>query len=136
MINLNNSNCETETSQESPNAAMRTSHRLSIVSNCSFQKYWKRKLFFIYFFSSVLTVGRTIMLPFHTKISQLLIFFYFLSTFRKSNLTHWQPMWCSHGSVLRFWQCFLLRGCVIFGWRDCVIFSLTHKGAWFFLEVA
>ena len=37
-----------KTSQELQNAALRTSHRLSNVSNCTFQKYWesKKKIFF------------------------------------------------------------------------------------------
>ena len=33
----------TKTSRESQNAALRTSHRLTNVSNCSFQKNWKSK---------------------------------------------------------------------------------------------
>ena len=32
-----------QTFRESKNAALRTSHRLSKVSNCSFQKYWRKK---------------------------------------------------------------------------------------------
>ena len=65
--------------QESQSAALRTSHWLSNVSNCSSQKY------FYTFYSSDSSKTNHATSP--QKKSSML-FFYFVSTFGKSNLTH------------------------------------------------
>ena len=92
-----------KTLREWQNAALRTSHCLSNVSNCFFfQKYWesKRKKGVCFFGGR----GCMIFLATVTAVTTVFIF-YVLSTLGKSI---WQPMWCSQGSVLRFLQCFHL----------------------------
>ena len=93
------------------NAALITSHRLSNVSNCSFQKYWESKFFYIkntvVTAVSAVTIVRKITQPLHKKIIQPLFFSFTLSVFWESAIWHiWQLMWCSQGSVLRFSWCF------------------------------
>ena len=60
-----------KTSLEFQNAALRTSHWLSNVSNCSFQKYWDIKYFF-----TVVTVVRKITQPLHKKNTKSLNSFF------------------------------------------------------------
>ena len=109
-------------------------------------------------------VVKTIMQPLHKKILNL-YFFFFLSTFGKSNLTHltanvmssgqhfailpmfcWEVAWFFLEILCNFFEermhdCFVVerlrdfwveRFCDVFVWRGCMIFSLTHKGAWLF----
>ena len=111
--------------QESQNAALRTSHWFSNVSNCSFIKYFK-----IFIYSSDSSDSMDSSEKNHPtcpqKITQPLNFILiliknFLSTFRKSNLTHLKTDVMFQSSVLRFSLCFLLRGSVIFvveRWHD------------------
>ena len=84
-----------KTSRESQNAALRTSHQLSNVSSCSFQKYWE-SIFFCLFYSSDRSDSSDGSEKIHAtspqKICNLLLFcfnfFYFLSSFGKSISTH------------------------------------------------
>ena len=93
---------ERKTLRESQNAALRTSHRLSNRSNCSFQNYWERFSYRIDNSDSSEKVHTTS----PQKIMQHLLFFT-LSVLFVSAIWHiWQPMWCCQGSVLQFSRCF------------------------------
>ena len=100
---------------------------------------------------TVWTAVRKIMQPFHKKNQATSKFFFlhllktFFSTLRKSNVTHWQPIWCSQSSALRFSQFFLLRGFMFFLvfkrlhnflLRDCVIFCVRRLRDFLCGEVA
>ena len=82
----------TKTSRELQNAALRTSQRLSNVSNCTFKKNWeskKKRGYFMIFFEVAWFFSLLSLLSLFFSFFFLFFSFYnFFSTFWKSNLTH------------------------------------------------
>ena len=96
-----------KTSEELQNAALRTSHWLSSVSNCSFQKYWERRKnrgFKIFLWRGCIIVFTTA--TFVTAVTTAFFFKFTFSVLLKQAIWHiWQPIWCSQGSLLWFLRC-------------------------------
>ena len=94
-----------KTLRKSQNAALRTYHQLSNVSNCSFKKCSEKKLIFFracaIFLTNVTTVTAVTTVIFFKLFFLLFIFFFFfysLSIFGKSNWTHLTTnvmFWCT-----------------------------------------
>ena len=81
----------TKTSRELQNAALRTSQRLSNVSNCTFKKNWeskKKRIFHDFFWGCVIFLTTVTAVTFFSFFFLFFSFYNFFSTFWKSNLTH------------------------------------------------
>ena len=103
-------NLSTKKSQKSQNTALRTSHWLSNVSNCTFPKnrQSKKKKDVAWFFCGEVAWFFSL-LSILTLLSLLYYYYYYFFFFTFSVLLEraiWQPMWCSQGSVLWFSWCF------------------------------
>ena len=92
-----------KTSRESQNAALRTSHWFSNVSNNTFQKNWQSKKV-----GCIIFCGEVHDFSHYCHCCHYFICLTTFSVLFERAIWHiWQLVWCFQGSVLQFSQCFV-----------------------------